>query len=81
MATGEFTQIAMAIAMAGAVLLWLLPSPCKCEKCGFHVNERRVRHEENRAESHRNMHSYWKYPWGDERCGSCRKGHADDKRD
>lgn len=28
--------------MAAAALLWAIPTPCRCEKCGFHVNERNV---------------------------------------
>lgn len=31
------------VAVGGlVVLLWALPAPCRCEKCGFHVNERRL---------------------------------------
>lgn len=34
------------VALVGMFLLvvavWAIPGPCACEKCGFHVNERRM---------------------------------------
>jgi len=35
-------QMAVIFMSAFTALLWLLPAPCKCEKCAFHTNERRV---------------------------------------
>ena len=36
-------QFALAIAIAGVGLLWVLPnSKCVCVKCAFHENERRM---------------------------------------
>ena len=39
----EVLKVALAIAIAGVGLLWMLPNPkCICEKCAFHTNERRM---------------------------------------
>jgi hypothetical protein len=71
------------VMMAGAVMLHILPAPCKCEKCGFHVNERRVSRETERERvrvvRHRHFHNFYHTKWGDVRCPDCRDGHSDDQ--
>ena len=65
-----------------AALAWLARHRgCTCEKCGFHTNEARMKRERTRAMDHKASHaSYGRLlPWGDEKCGQCRAGHADDK--
>lgn len=77
----DLLSIALVVAMAGSVLLNKLPGPCQCEKCGFHVNERRMDAERERASRHRTLHfNYPHIPWGDERCMQCKLGHEDDVR-
>lgn len=38
----ELLSYATLMGMCVSYLLWLLPGRCRCEKCSFHVNERRV---------------------------------------
>lgn len=54
---------------------------CSCEKCGFHVNEARLKREKARASHHRANHAWWRgtIPWGSPNCPDCRKGHEDDR--
>jgi hypothetical protein len=38
----EALTYAVVMAAAASYLLWLLPGPCRCDQCSFHVNERRM---------------------------------------
>jgi len=70
---GVFCMIALA---------WLAKDKgCRCEKCGFHQNEMRMKRERDRALHHKANHAWYRgtLPWGDDRCGECRAGHADDE--
>jgi hypothetical protein len=69
-------QSALVVVGALALLLWAIPGPCKCEKCGFHVNERRM------AEAHQRdlQHDYQHKTFGDcsnEGCDRNRSGRID----
>lgn len=62
----EALTYAVVMAAAASYLIWLLPGPCKCEKCGFHVNERAMARlkakedEERRAADQAALqHDYW----------------------
>lgn len=61
----EALTYAVVMAAACSYLLWLLPGPCKCEKCAFHVNERRVarlaKDEAQREEVHNINHKGFGY--------------------
>lgn len=75
----DAVQVCVVVLVLLAILLWKVPGPCICGKCSFHVNERRVQHEEWRVKEHRARHSAFRLKWGDEVCGECRAGHADDE--
>ncbi len=75
----EVLSIALAIVAGAAVLLWLIPGHCQCEKCGFHVNETRMKREADRVKYHRERHSAFRIPWDAERCPTCKQGHLDDQ--
>ena len=65
-----------------AFLAWMARHRgCTCEKCGFHVNENRMKRERNRAMDHKATHQNYGrlLPWGDDRCGACKAGHEDDR--
>lgn len=72
---------ALVIVMGATVLLHRIPGPCQCEKCGFHVNERRMEAERKRVKSHRHLHVWLDIPWGDEKCPGCRAGNEGDRLD
>ncbi len=74
----EVLSIAVIVMGALSALLWLIPSPCKCEKCGFHVNERRMAAEADRAQRHREYHVISHKAWGDT-CKACKAGNEGDK--
>lgn len=38
----EALTYALLVAAACTYLIWLLPGPCRCEQCSYHVNERRM---------------------------------------
>lgn len=70
---------ALIVMMLGAGLLHILPKPCTCEKCGFHVNEKRIADERARVKRHKDLHRYLNMPWGDDRCPGCRAGNKEDE--
>lgn len=67
----DVLSLALAIAMLGALLLYLMPGPCRCEKCGFHVNERRMAAERQRELKHDVAHKGFGYRDGDPDMYAC----------
>lgn len=47
---------ALLIVTTGAVFLWALPGECRCDKCGYHVNQRRMEKERKRELEHDRAH-------------------------
>lgn len=39
----DITHGALVLLGALILLLWAIPSPCRCDHCGFHTNERRMK--------------------------------------
>ena len=72
--------IGIVVIMALSIVQRLIPGPCQCEKCGFHVNERRMQAEVKRKKRHQNLHDQFNImPWGDKRCPGCRAGNESDR--
>jgi hypothetical protein len=68
---------ALAVAMLGALLLYLAPGPCRCEKCGFHVNERRVAQARQKEIQHDAAHKGFGYKDGDRDVYRCKDAECD----
>jgi len=58
-------QGALAAAGALGVLLWLVPGECRCEKCAFHANERRMAAVRRAEIEHDAAHKGFGYRDGD----------------
>lgn len=65
-------QIALVFVGALAVILWMLPSPCSCEKCAFHVNEKRMERARQAEAQHDIQHKGFGYRDGDPDIRDCR---------
>lgn len=72
-------KLALAVIIACAGLLWAIPTECRCQYCTTHVTERTRKAEASRVKRHREAHSYWRIPWGDTRCPSCKAGNDRDE--
>ena len=67
----DITHIALVIVGTLVVVLWLLPAPCRCEHCGFHIEERRVKQVRAKEIEHDAAHKGFGYDEGDRDIMNC----------
>jgi hypothetical protein len=56
-------QLAICGLLICATGLYYIPGPCKCDKCSFHVNERRMKRERAAEEAHDHAHRGFGPDW------------------
>jgi hypothetical protein len=79
LADPQVIAIAISVLVAGALALFVLPHPCQCKHCSYHLHEHKVDAEKRRVREHRMRHHMYNIPWGDPICAQCSLGHRNDE--
>lgn len=62
------------LALAGYLIGLATAHPCSCHDCTVHRESDRHKANGRRAKAHRDLHSHFDIPWGEDYCTGCRNG-------